>query len=67
MSWAEAGLSVARGGLTPLWLPRTLPFPCACLLISQLLEELAGKWADHQVTMNMVRDILMYMVSENAR
>lgn len=29
----------------------------------QLLEELAGRWADHQVTMNMVRDILMYMVS----
>jgi len=27
----------------------------------RLLEEIADRWGDHQVTMNMVRDILMYM------
>lgn len=27
----------------------------------RLLEEVADRWGDHRVTMNMVRDILMYM------
>lgn len=30
----------------------------------QLLAEISRCWGDHQITMNMVRDILMYMVSE---
>ena len=27
----------------------------------QLLQELSARWGDHQVTMVMIRDILMYM------
>jgi hypothetical protein len=27
-------------------------------------QVIAQQWADHQITMNMVRDILMYMVSD---
>jgi len=30
----------------------------------QLLAEINRVWSDHGVTMNMVRDILMYMVSD---
>ncbi|KAG5188131.1 Cullin [Tribonema minus] len=33
----------------------------ACVPDEQLLGELSARWADHQVTMVMIRDILMYM------
>ncbi len=28
----------------------------------RLLEDLVGKWETHKITMNMIRDVLMYMV-----